>query len=576
MRQIKNINRRTALKTIGAIGASGTLLGSPLTGSALGYDSALESFYELDDTSASDSSGNGNDGTVNGASSGATGISNHCFSFDGTEDSIDVPHVLSGLSQGSYSVWVNANSFGEEKAILGDWDGGSIVLYYNDSNNVWSFAARFGGTIQKVTGGVPTTGSWVHLVVTYDGSILKLYVDDTEVDSTSASGSLDSESDIQLGTDEGNSNSNHNYWDGRIDEVRTYSRGLSSTEVSELYNNPGSADLGSGSGEDTDSASDDEGANDSVTDIQYDYRGLAFEPSNIDYNPSDEWIFPSIIETSNIRDSLGKYYMYCSPHGTGSTKDGQSIGIALFYSDTLDNNSWTEHPDNPIIAPDWSPHYQVSHIASPHAIWLDEYDKLFLYFHGENDETRWATSKDGVNFDYGGIAITARNMPESSESSYARVYDYSIPNRSNEYTMFFMDNQSGTRHIRMATSTDAKDWTIDPDNIISPASDMEGNVSNPFFFKYRGSHYLTYHGSSDKMYVTEVGRNIHKEDHKGVFASPSSGEGRTAGPFLIKDEQDIPWMYYSSGAARLNTAIGFRKLTDAMDAKHLNLFDPSK
>jgi hypothetical protein len=87
------------------------------------------------------------------------------------------------------------------------------------------------GTIHKLSGGSPTTGNWIHLAITYDGSAVRLYVDGTEVDSKGVSGSFESENVIQLGTDEASSNDNHGYWDGKIDEVRTYSRGLTSSKL---------------------------------------------------------------------------------------------------------------------------------------------------------------------------------------------------------------------------------------------------------------------------------------------------------------------------------------------------------
>ncbi|WP_264556473.1 LamG domain-containing protein [Halocatena marina] len=554
------LDRRTAMKAIGSVGVASFGLDALFTGTVAGYSTSLESFYEFDDASPVDSSGNGNDGTVNGASAGATGVSNSCFLFDGIDDSIDVPHVLSRLSAGSYSVWVNADSLTEDRAILGDWDGGSIVLYYDVGDDVWAFAARTGGTIEKVTGGSPTTGSWIHLAVTYDGSFLKLYVDGTEVDSVATSGSFDSENVIQVGTDEANANDNHGYWKGRIDELRIYSRGLSSSEVSELYATPGSADLGVDTG--------------SVTDIQYDYLGLAFDPASPSYSPGDEWIFPSIIETSNIDNPLGKYHLYTAPHGNSQTKDGDTVGVALFYSDTLDTNSWTEYADNPII--DVS-EYNASHISSPYALYVEEYGKVLLYAHGDNDKTRWwhCSDGDGATFDYGGIAIDTSMMSNSSEASYARVYDYSIPDRNNSYTMFFMDNQGGTRHIRLATSDDAKNWTVDSNEVVTPQPQHDGNVSNPFFFKYDGDYLVAFHATSDNVYAMECGQNIDKENYVGEIMSPvSQDDGGVAGPFFIKDDAGSCYIYYVAGP-RLETEIAYRKLTDQDDANSIALFDNS-
>jgi hypothetical protein len=73
----------------------------------------------------------------------------------------------------------------------------------------------------------------------------------------------------------------------------------------------------------------------------------------------------------------------------------------------------------------------------------------------------------------------------------------------------------------------------------------------------------------------QVGENIDKENHLGMFNQATSGEldnGRCSSPFLIKDGSGQPWMYYESGD-RLNAAIGVEKLTDSDDAASLSLFD---
>ncbi|WP_174887922.1 hypothetical protein [Halostagnicola larsenii] len=314
---------------------------------------------------------------------------------------------------------------------------------------------------------------------------------------------------------------------------------------------------------------------DSVTDIEFEFHGFAFDPSEQSYSPGDEFIFPSIIETSNLSDPLGKYHLYCAPHGTSETKDGETVGIALFYADSLDADSWTEYAGNPIIDPS---DFDASHISSPHAIYTDEYDKTLLYWHGSNDTTHWSFCPDGtgVNFDYGGVAVDTSMYDGSSESSYARVYEYAIPNRDNSYTMFFMDNQSGTRHIRLATSHDGKDWTVDSEPVITPQSQHDGNVSGPFFFRYDGGYYLAFHASSGNMHVAEVGENLDRADYLGEFTVPSENDrdDRVSTPFLLRDDAGTPYMYYTTGD-RLDARIASRRLTDSDDAESLNLFDPS-
>jgi hypothetical protein len=80
---------------------------------------------------------------------------------------------------------------------------------------------------------------------------------------------------------------------------------------------------------------------------------------------------------------------------------------------------------------DWAPHYKVSHVSGPHALWIDEEKKLFVYYHGENDVTRFASTTDGIHFQYEGVPATTKDFDAISEASYARVFRYTIPGKGN-------------------------------------------------------------------------------------------------------------------------------------------------
>ena len=106
--------------------------------------------------------------------------------------------------------------------------------------------------------------------------------------------------------------------------------------------------------------------------------------------------------------------MYYSPHESPG-------GICLAWADDL-AGPWREHPDNPLIANAWAPHHAVSHVASPHPLWIEDEKKLFLWYHGENDTTRLATSTDGVHFNYEGAVMTGSQLRTGGEPSIACYY----------------------------------------------------------------------------------------------------------------------------------------------------------
>jgi len=80
---------------------------------------------------ANDESGNGNDGTVNGAvlTEDRFGNENSAYSFDGIDDFINAGYVneISGSSQLSVSYWINSplnfpfNAAGNYGTIFGHW-----------------------------------------------------------------------------------------------------------------------------------------------------------------------------------------------------------------------------------------------------------------------------------------------------------------------------------------------------------------------------------------------------------------------------------------------------------------------
>src|SRR5690554_6283788 len=153
----------------------------------------------------------------------------------------------------------------------------------------------------------------------------------------------------------------------------------------------------------------------------FEYSGLVVDPLENAWNPTDEVIFPSIFHAGQyLDDPLGEWYLYYAPHENPG-------GIALAYADNL-AGPWTEYANNPLISNNWAPHYNVSHISSPDAVWNPARGEMMMYFHGENSTTRYATSSDGITFEYGDRVVwNAMGGPTVTESSYARVFEHPDP-----------------------------------------------------------------------------------------------------------------------------------------------------
>lgn len=264
------------------------------------------------------------------------------------------------------------------------------------------------------------------------------------------------------------------------------------------------------------------------------------------YNPTGEFIFPCIRGTAGtIASPRAKYYLYYAPHEAPG-------GISVAFSDTL-NGPFTEYGANPLIDNNLPP--TVSHVSSPHVIWDAPTRQFFCYFHGENFTTRVARSTDGVTFTDPTPILSTRLIPGTTETSYARVFEYRIPGRDNRYVMVFMGVVSGKRRIFYGWSPNGWDqWQWNTTPLVNPEPDGCTDISGPSLVGRNNTMYVAYHGSDGKMHLTDVGLNFDKETHLGVFYTPiASDNGRAAAP-SFGSENGTRFMFYEAGA-RLDARI---------------------
>ncbi|MDA0168691.1 hypothetical protein OJ998_06300 [Solirubrobacter taibaiensis] len=195
---------------------------------------AAYSFDEVPTTTVTDNSGNGRTGTITGATHSAAGKHGGAMSFDGTNDSVSVPDAASlDLSAGmTLEAWVKPATLGTSwrTVLIKERPSGlQYALYANTntghpSGNVFTsdeFEARSATALPL--------NSWSHLAATYDGAVVRLYVNGSEVATRTVSGGAmgNSAGALKIG---GNA-----VWDewfsGLIDEVRVYDRALTGAEI---------------------------------------------------------------------------------------------------------------------------------------------------------------------------------------------------------------------------------------------------------------------------------------------------------------------------------------------------------
>jgi len=207
-------------------------------------DNSVNTYFDMTDNqglwhfegNADDSSGAGNNGTVNGATLVAGRVGNEAYSFNGINNSIDVGNAFAYTTQDfSLSFWVQegasqsgfTNIFGNQSSQKGfclesSTSGGhSYRIVTGDGS--WTF-----GTPVPLTPGV-----WTHLVITRNGTNINVYKDGILSVSDSYFPASISAATIPMWI--GGNQSSGQYWQGTLDEFAIWERTLSSDEIRDLY-----------------------------------------------------------------------------------------------------------------------------------------------------------------------------------------------------------------------------------------------------------------------------------------------------------------------------------------------------
>jgi hypothetical protein len=209
-------------------------------------DSSGVALYSLDYDASTAPDGTDYSGSPTNVEFGVGGKINYGARFNGSSSVILVEDSSANAfgfanHTGTASAWVNINSFSAENNILAKRDSGNPgnrhwMLLVDTSKNIKFYIYNTDSNQQTVTSStVLNANQWYHIAVTLTTSDVKIYingVEDTTASSTYSTIQNDG-ADLQIGRR--GKNTGHNYFNGSIDQVRIFSKALSSDEVATLY-----------------------------------------------------------------------------------------------------------------------------------------------------------------------------------------------------------------------------------------------------------------------------------------------------------------------------------------------------
>ena len=212
--------------------------------------SGLVAKWDMDETAgttAADSSGSGFNGAMAGGmtAAGATapGIVGNAFHFTGSNRFKASNFVIPATDKGTIAFWMNPDDFSARRRFFGssdDYEGQYTGSKITNELDV-SGASGLNATSE------PPTGSWTHVVMTYDGTshVNQIYYNGGLNKQAS---NVNSHPSGTVNFTVGDRTGQGDYYHGYMDDFRIYDRVLTPAEISDLY---GSGEGCGGTGGDT-------------------------------------------------------------------------------------------------------------------------------------------------------------------------------------------------------------------------------------------------------------------------------------------------------------------------------------
>jgi len=207
------------------------------------------SFDEGSGDVAGDGSGNGLDGVISGAawvSPGSNGEGS-CLDFDGQgPNMVDLGNVDVTSGDGlTIALWCKADNLdtpGNDPRLFSKAIGGAnedhwfmISSSRIDDVKVFRFRLKTDGATSELKADTNTgqiaLDVWTHVAAVWDGATMKLYKNGMVIGSLDKSGTLSASPDANVAIGNQPVGTDARPWDGLIDDVQLYDRGLSADEI---------------------------------------------------------------------------------------------------------------------------------------------------------------------------------------------------------------------------------------------------------------------------------------------------------------------------------------------------------
>lgn len=208
-----------------------------VSGLCLWLDAGQIRSYSGSGSTWTDLTANGNNGTLNGTTFDS--VAGGSLIFNGSSDYVSFTSLTNlNNSYATHEMWVY---FSNPSAATNE------QVFARTNTSTGTFNIRKDSVTKAISGslrdaantgygiGNPSeaTSVWVHAAITYDGTTWILYLNTSNVASTSISSSINTGGTLSINL--GRNTNGQAYFNGQLAIVRAYNRALSSTEISQNF-----------------------------------------------------------------------------------------------------------------------------------------------------------------------------------------------------------------------------------------------------------------------------------------------------------------------------------------------------
>jgi prepilin-type N-terminal cleavage/methylation domain-containing protein len=223
-----------------------TLLYSNQIYHSLGADIAGNwNFDEGSGTTALDSSGYNNHGTINGGATYTTdtpqkaagqGAGKYALSFDGTNDYVATGLTIDTSQNATIEGWAFVTTKSIDQSLIGNGSYNDNFNFGIEGNNHYFWSWANAGKYSVIADAI-SLNAWYHWALVANNGTAYYYVNGSVVDTLTYGGGAKTGQSIFIGARRYQSSPYQavQFWHGKIDEVRIYSRALTTFEIQRHY-----------------------------------------------------------------------------------------------------------------------------------------------------------------------------------------------------------------------------------------------------------------------------------------------------------------------------------------------------